>query len=152
MITNPKNDIWAEKYRPTKLEDLVLSESTQAIFDKFISEKSIPHLLFAGQVGTGKTTIAKILLNNLDCQYTELNASDERGIEVVRNKIKQFAMMQGLKKWKVVFLDEADAMTPEAQDALKRTIEVYSAQTRFILTCNALNRIIPAIQSLCQII
>ena len=152
MITNPKSDIWVEKYRPTKLEDLVLQDDTRAIFNKFVTVRSIPHLILTGQVGTGKTTVAKILMGALDCQTIEMNASDERGIEVVRNKIKSFAMMQSTKKLKVVFLDEADAMTPEAQDALKRTIEVYSNQTRFILACNSVNRIISAIQSRCQVI
>lgn len=152
MITNPKHDIWVERYRPTKLEDLILPENTRAIFDKFLKEKSIPHLLLSGKVGTGKTTIAKILVNSLDCQSIELNASDERGIEVVRGKIKQFAMMSALGKLKVVLLDEADGCTPESQDSLKRIMEIYSSQTRFILTCNSINRIIPAIQSRCQIV
>jgi len=152
MITNPKNDIWVERHRPNKLDDLVLSDSTRAIFDKFLKEKSIPHLLLSGPVGCGKTTLAKILINSLDCDAKELNAGDERGVETVRNEIKTFAMMRSFKRLKIVFLDEYDSATPENQDALKRTIELYSNQTRFILTCNSINRIIPAIQSRCQII
>jgi len=122
------------------------------LLNKFISEKSVPHLLFLGNVGTGKTTIAKILVDLLDCDHILLNASDERGIEVIREKIKRFAMMSSFKKWKIVFMDEADALTPDAQFSLRNILETYSEQTRFIFTGNYGNKIIEPIRSRCQTI
>jgi replication factor C small subunit len=145
-----KNDIWVEKYRPSTLDELILEPMTREILDKLLEEKTIPHLLLSGNVGCGKTTIAKILLNALDCDHIELNASAERGIETIRKNIRQFAMMSTMKKLKVVFMDEADALTPDAQFALRNIMETYSGQTRFILTANYLSKIIDPIQSRCQ--
>lgn len=147
-----KNVIWVEKYRPKEVSDLILEPDTREILNQFLLKESIPHLLLSGNVGCGKTTIAKILLSKLDCDSLVLNASDERGIETVRNKIKNFAMMSGLKKLKVVFLDEADNLTPESQFAMRNMMETYAEQTRFVLTCNYVNRIIEPIRSRCQFI
>ena len=147
-----KNDLWVEKYRPQKIEELVLEQSTKELLNKFIFEESIPHLLLTGNVGCGKTTIAKILVSILDCDSILLNASDERGIDVIREKIKRFAMISSFKKWKIVFMDEADAITVDAQYSLRNVLETYSEQTRFIFTANYINKIIEPIRSRCQII
>ena len=147
-----KNDLWVERYRPKDLDSLVLDETTRTVLVRLLKEGTIPHLLLAGNVGCGKTTIAKILIDKLDCDSLSLNASDERGIDTVRNKIKQFAMIQSIKKWKIVFLDEADALTPEAQFSLRNIFETYSEQTRFVLTCNYLNRVIEPLRSRCQVV
>jgi len=147
-----KNLIWVEKYRPRTLADLVLEPTTREFLEKCLKDDYVSHLLLSGNVGCGKTTIAKILLKELDCDSITLNASDERGIETVRNKIKQFAMMSSFKKWKIVFLDEADNLTAEAQFSLRNLMETYAEQTRFILTCNYLNRIIEPIKSRCQLV
>lgn len=146
------NQIWMEKYRPQKIDDLVLENDTKELINKFLCEKSIPHLLLSGHVGSGKTTIAKMLIRALDCDSITLNASDERGIDVVRDKIKRFAMMSSFKNLKIVFLDEFDAMTPDAQFALRNLMETFAEQTRFILTANYLNKIIEPIRSRCQLI
>lgn len=147
-----QNRIWMEKWRPKSLEEMVLEPSTRELLQKFISDGMIPHLLLSGNVGCGKTTIAKILINSLDCDSITLNASDERGIQIIRDKVKSFAMMSSFKKWKIVFLDESDAVTPEAQMMLRNLMETYSEHTRFILTCNYLNKIIDPIRSRCQCI
>jgi replication factor C small subunit len=147
-----KNDLFVEKYRPQNFDDLVLDPKTRGMLDKFIKENSIPHLLLIGRVGCGKTTIAKILVNTLDCDYLLLNASDERGIDVIREKVKRFAMTSSFKKWKIVFMDEFDACTPDAQYSLRNIMETYSEQTRFILTANYANKIIDPIRSRCQVI
>ena len=144
--------IWAEKYRPASFEDMVLSDAMREILNKFVKEDMIPHLLLTGNVGCGKTTIAKIFLDTLDCESITLNASNERGIDVIRDKIMQFAMMSSLRKFKIVFLDEADALTSEAQFAMRNLMETYSDQTRFILTCNYVNRILEPIRSRCQVL
>lgn len=150
MLNNPKNDLWVERYRPQQIEDLVLQDNVRAELTKFIKEKSIPHLLLLGGAGVGKTTIAKILLKALDCDTLELNASSERGIDVIRNKVTSFAMMHSMKQWKIVFLDEMDYLTFDAQAALRNVFETYSQYVRFICTGNYPNKIIPAIKSRCQ--
>lgn len=147
-----KNDLFVEKYRPKSFDDLVLEPLTKEILNKFVIEKSIPQLLLVGSVGCGKTTIAKILVDLLDCDCLLLNASDERGIDVIREKIKRFAMMSSFKKWKIVFMDEADSLTLDAQFSLRNILETYSEQTRFIFTANYGNKIIEPIQSRCQVI
>lgn len=146
------NSIWVEKYRPKSIKDLVLEEETRQLLERFLSEDEIPHLILSGRVGSGKTTVAKILINQLNCDSITLNASDERGIDTVREKIKMFAMMVSMHRWKVVFLDEADMLTFEAQTSLRNLMEAYSAHTRFILTCNYLNRIIEPLRSRSQVI
>jgi replication factor C small subunit len=144
------NDLWVERYRPQKIEDLILQDNVRAELTKFIQEKSIPHLLLLGGAGVGKTTIAKILLRELDCDKLELNASSERGIDIIRNKVTNFAVMHSMKKWKIVFMDEMDLLTFDAQAALRNIFETYSDYVRFICTGNYGNKIIPAIKSRCQ--
>lgn len=147
-----ENTIWMEKYRPKSLEELVLEDDTRQLLEKFVRQQEIPHLILSGNVGSGKTTISKILLSILDCDSITLNASDERGIDTIRDKVKMFAMMSSMNKWKIVFLDEADMLTFEAQTSLRNLMETFSSQTRFILTCNYLNKIIDPVRSRCQTI
>jgi len=143
-------NLWIEKFRPRNLDEYVGSEAVKQRFGIFIEKGEIPHLLFHGKAGTGKTTMAKILVNNIDCDDIYINASDERGIDIIRNKIKNFASTVGFSKWKVVVLDEADYLTPESQAALRNMMETFADRTRFILTCNYPEKVIPAIQSRCQ--
>jgi DNA polymerase III delta prime subunit len=144
------NNLYVEKYRPTKLEDLVLSDSNRKFFESV--EDEIPNLLFVGTPGLGKTTLARILVNDvLQCQYLYINASDENGIDTIRSKVVSFSQTMSLDgKLKVVILDEADGITIEGQRALRNTMEEYSSRTRFILTANYKHKIIPAIQSRTQ--
>lgn len=143
-------NLWIEKFRPKNLDEYVGSDAVKQRFGSFIETGEIPHLLFHGKAGTGKTTMAKILVNNIDCDDIYINASDERGIDIIRNKIKNFASTVGFSKWKVVVLDEADYLTPESQAALRNMMETFADRTRFILTCNYPEKVIPAIQSRCQ--
>lgn len=150
--------LWAEKYRPRSLNEVVNQKEIVERLKRFIAEKSIPHMLFAGPPGTGKTTIAHALAHDLYGenyrQYMlELNASDERKIEVIRTKVKEFARSRvvGEVPFKIVLLDEADNMTSDAQQALRRLMELYSANTRFILTANYPSKIIEPIQSRCAV-
>jgi replication factor C small subunit len=152
------DDIWVEKYRPTNLGDVVGQDAIVERLKAYVKSKSLPHLLFAGPAGTGKTTsaiaIAKELYGEGWRQYfQELNASDERGIDVVREKIKEFARTApiGDHTFKILFLDEADALTPDAQAALRRTMEKYTHTCRFILSCNFSSKIIDPIQSRCAV-
>jgi DNA polymerase III delta prime subunit len=148
------NSLWIEKYRPKTLEDIVLSKDDRQFFESLDKNKEIPHLLFAGVQGTGKTSLAKIIVNDiLDCQYLYINASDENGIDAVRGKIVGFAKTKALDgKIKVVLLDEADNISLDGQKALRNVIEEFAINTRFILTCNYLFKVIPPVQSRCQII
>jgi DNA polymerase III delta prime subunit len=148
------NSLWIEKYRPSSLREIVLSKDDRSFFENLAKQKEIPHLLFAGVQGTGKTSLAKILVNDvLDCQYLYINASDENGIDAIRGKVVNFAKTKSLDgKLKVVLLDEADQISSDAQKALRNVIEEYSINTRFILTCNYLYKVIPPLQSRCQII
>ncbi|MEM4662117.1 MAG: replication factor C small subunit, partial [Desulfurococcaceae archaeon] len=150
--------LWAEKYRPRTLDEVVNQKEVVERLKKFVSEKSIPHMLFAGPPGTGKTTVAHAMAHDLYGdnyrQYLlELNASDERKIEVIRTKVKEFARSKvvGEIPFKMVLLDEADNMTADAQQALRRLMELYSANTRFILTANYPSKIIEPIQSRCAV-
>lgn len=142
--------LWTEKYRPEKLEDLALEDENRRVLESYIAEGIIPHLLLIGPPGSGKTTMARILLRELDCQALTLNASSERGIETVRSKIGSFVTSMLGAAWNIVFLDEFDQMTTDAQTALRNTIESYADRSRFLLTGNYPHRIIPAIASRCQ--
>ena len=143
-------ELWVEKYRPTTLEGYVGNEVIKNKIEDYLKQGSIQNLLLHGVAGTGKTTLAKLLVKNIDCDYLYINASDERGIDTIREKIQPFALSMGFNDVKIVILDEADYLTPQAQATLRHTIETCSATTRFILTCNYLERIISPLQSRCQ--
>ena len=143
-------ELWVEKYRPTTLKDYVGNEVIKSKIEDYLKQGSIQNLLLHGVAGTGKTTLAKLLVKNIDCDYLYINASDERGIDTIREKIQPFALSMGFNDVKIVILDEADYLTPQAQATLRHTIETCSATTRFILTCNYLERIISPLQSRCQ--
>lgn len=149
MAVSHYNDLWVEKYRPAKLKDILLSEKNQSHFETL--DGDIPNMLFYGSPGTGKTTLAKIIVKDiLKCQYLYINASDENGIDTIRNKVISFAQtrsMDGNKK--VVILDEFCGTTGDAQRILRNVMEEYSESTRFILTSNYLNKIIEPIKSRC---
>lgn len=145
------NNIWVEKYRPHKFSDMILSEKNKQLFNSFEHKHDIPHLLFCSKPGMGKTTAAKIIVNDvLKCQYKYINASDTNGIDTVRNEITNFAQT---KSWdgnfKVIILDEFDGFTNNAQKALRNIMEEYAKYVRFILTANNKNNVITAIQSRC---
>jgi replication factor C small subunit len=147
-------ELWVEKYRPKNLDGYVFRDEHQRKqAQNWIKEKSIPHLLFSGAAGIGKTTMAKILINELEIpeyDVLELNASRTNSVDEVRNKITNFVQMIPFGPFKVVLLDEADYLSPNAQAALRGVMEEYHSTSRFILTCNYPNRIIPAIHSRCQ--
>jgi len=143
-------ELWVEKYRPQVLEDYVGNEVIKNKITDYLKQGSIQNLLFHGVAGTGKTTLAKLIAKNLNCDLLYLNASDERGIDTIRDKIVPFASTMSFRDIKIVILDEADYLTPQAQATLRNTIESCSKTTRFILTCNYLERIISPLQSRCQ--
>ena len=147
-------ELWVEKYRPSKIDGYVFRDSHQKEqVERWIKEGSIPHLLFSGNAGIGKTTLAKILFNELDLNpldVLEINASRTNSVEDVRDKIVNFVQMIPFGDFKVVLLDEADYLSPNAQAALRGVMEEYHTTARFILTCNYPNRIIPALHSRCQ--
>jgi replication factor C small subunit len=152
------DDIWVEKYRPQMLSEVTGHTDVVERLKSYVKTKSLPHLMFAGPAGVGKTTCALALARELygkewTYNFTELNASDERGIGIVRGKIKDFARTapMGDAPFKVIFLDEADALTGDAQSALRRTMEKYASGTRFILSCNYSSKIIEPIQSRCAV-
>jgi len=143
-------ELWVEKYRPTTLEEYVGNETIKNKIADYLKQGSIQNLLFHGVAGTGKTTLAKLIAKNLNCDLLYINASDERGIDTIRDKIIPFASSMSFNDVKIVILDEADYITPQAQATLRNTIEACSATTRFIFTCNYLERIISPLQSRCQ--
>ncbi len=147
---NINHSLWVEKYRPTKLEDYVGNEHLKTKVGVFIENNDIPHLLLYGKAGTGKTTLAKLIVKSIDCDYMIINASDERNVDTIRDKVKGFASSMGFKKWKVVVLDEVDYMSHLAQPMLRNIMETFSGHCRFILTCNYVEKVIDPIQSRCQ--
>ena len=150
MFGNQENSLWVEKFRPGTLEGYVGNEHIVEKVKLYIESGDVPHLLFYGQAGTGKTTLAKIIANNVDADVMYINASDENNVDTVRTKIKNFASTIGFRTWKIVILDEADYMTANGQAALRNLMETFSNTTRFILTCNYVEKIIDPIQSRCQ--
>ena len=146
-----EHSLWCERYRPKNLSTYVGNEHLKEKVARYIAVEDVPHLLLYGKAGTGKTTLAKIVVNNIDCDYMYINASDENKVDDVRNKIKTFASSVGFKSLKVIILDECDYLTPNAQAALRNLMETFSKHCRFILTCNYVERIIDPIQSRCQL-
>jgi DNA polymerase III delta prime subunit len=146
------NNIWVEKYRPKTLDDFVISEENKIVINSFTEKNEIPNLLFTGTPGIGKTSLAKIIVNDiLKCQYLYINASDENGIDTIRTKVTNFAQTKSIDgKIKVIILDETDGLSLDGQRALRNTMEEHSKITRFILTANYKHRIIIALQSRCQ--
>jgi replication factor C small subunit len=145
-----EHSLLVEKFRPQTLETFVGSETLKTQLQKFIDQNDLVNMLFYGPAGSGKTTLAKLIVKNLDCDYLLINASDERGIETIRDKVSGFASTASFKPLKVVILDEADFLTIQAQASLRNVIETFSRNTRFILTCNYVERIIDPLQSRCQ--
>ena len=144
------NTLWVEKYRPTNLDTYIGNEHLKSKVSVYLESGDLPHLLLYGKAGTGKTTLAKILVKNIECDYLYINASDENNVDTVRNKVKNFASTMGFKDYKIIILDECDYITPNAQAALRNLMETFSKHCRFILTCNFVERIIDPIQSRCQ--
>ena len=146
-----EHSLWVERYRPTQLENYVGNEHLKAKVERYIKSNDVPHLLLYGRAGTGKTTLAKLIVKNIECDYLYINASDENSVDTVRNKVRQFASTIGFKDMKVIILDECDYITPNAQAALRNLMETFSKHCRFILTCNFVERIIDPLQSRCQV-
>ena len=144
------NSLWVEKYRPQKLEEYVGNKHLKQKVSDYLQSGDIPHLLFFGKAGTGKTTLAKLIVNSIDCDYIIINASDENNVDTVRNKVKGFASTVGFKDMKIIILDEFDYMTPNAQALLRNLMETFSKHCRFILTCNYVEKVISPIRSRTQ--
>jgi DNA polymerase III delta prime subunit len=150
VMSTKEHSLLVEKYRSKDLTEYVGNEHIKTQIQKYLDQDDIQNFIFYGPAGTGKTTLAKLIVNNLDCDYLYINASDERGIETIRDKVTSFSSTASFKKIKVVILDEADFLTIQAQASLRNTIETFSRTTRFILTCNFIERIIDPLQSRCQ--
>ena len=151
-MSSKQHTLWVEKYRSNTLDNYVGNENIKQTIQKYLDQNDIQNFLFYGPAGTGKTTLAKLIVSNLDCDYLYINASDERGIDTIRDKVSGFASAASFKPLKVVILDEADFITIQGQAALRNVIETYSRTTRFILTCNFVERIIDPLQSRCQVL
>jgi DNA polymerase III delta prime subunit len=147
---NVNHSLWTEKYRPSKLADYVGNEHLKSKVEGYLETGEIPHLLLYGKAGTGKTTLAKLIVKSIECDYMIINASDENNVETVRNKVKNFASSMGFKPFKIIILDEFDYMTANAQAILRNLMETFSGHCRFILTCNYVEKVIEPIQSRCQ--
>lgn len=147
---NSEHTLWCEKYRPSNLVDYIGNDNLKEKVKQYIKENDIPHLLLYGGAGTGKTTLAKLITKSIKCDVLYINASDDNGIDTIRVKIKNFASTIGFNGLKVIILDEADYLTAAGQAGLRNTMETYSMNTRFILTCNYHERITEPIQSRCQ--
>jgi DNA polymerase III delta prime subunit len=147
---NTEHSLWTERYRPTKLGDYVGNEHLKSKVSGYLESGDIPHLLLYGKAGTGKTTLARLIVNSVDCDYMIINASDENNVETVRNKVKGFASTMGFKPFKIIVLDECDYMTASGQAILRNLMETFSKHCRFILTCNYVEKVIEPIQSRCQ--
>lgn len=152
MVTTKEHTLLVEKYRSKNLDEYVGNEHIKKTITQYLGQNDIQNLIFYGPAGTGKTTLAKLIVNNLDCDYLYINASDERGIETIRDKVSGFASTASFKSLKVVILDEADFLTIQAQASLRNVIETFSRTTRFIMTCNYVERIIDPLQSRCQVL
>ena len=153
LVTNPRDTLWTEKYRPALIESCVLPKHIKDVFSGYVERKEIPHLLLSGGPGQGKTTIAKALCNELGYDFILVNLSNDRGIDVLRTTIGQYASSVSLSgDKKAVIMDEFDGATPILQAAFKGFIEEYGSHVRFILTCNHPNRIIAPIHSRCSVV
>lgn len=146
-----ENNLWVEKLRPKTLDGYIGNDKLKARIQEWLDAGEIPHLLFYSRSpGTGKTTLAKIITNVLDCDVLELNASDDNSVDTIRHKVKEFAQTVPFAQWKIVFLDEADYLTANAQAVLRNVMEANSAHTRFILTCNFVDKLIEPLRSRCR--
>jgi DNA polymerase III delta prime subunit len=145
-----EHSLWVEKYRPQTLSEYVGNETVKETIQQYLDNNDIPHLLLHGKAGTGKTTLAKLIVNTIKCDHMIINASDENNVDTVRNKVKNFASSMGFAGFKVIILDEFDYMTPNAQAILRNLMETFSKHCRFILTCNYHEKIIDPIKSRCQ--
>ena len=146
------HSLLVERYRSKTLDEYVGNETIKKTIQQYLDQNDIQNFIFYGPAGTGKTTLAKLIVNNLDCDHIYINASDERGIETIRDKVSGFSSVMSFKPIKVVILDEADFLTIQAQASLRNVIETFSRTTRFILTCNYVERIIDPLQSRCQVL
>ena len=144
------NSLWVERYRPRTLDEYVGNEHLKEKVSDYLKSGEVPHLLFFGKAGTGKTTLAKLIVNSINCDHIIINASDENNVDTVRNKVKNFASTIGFKDSKIVILDEFDYMTPNAQAILRNLMETFSKHCRFILTCNYVEKVISPIRSRTQ--
>jgi len=146
-----QHSLWIEKYRSQTLEQYIGNDAVKNRISDCIDKNDIPHFIFTGTAGTGKTTLAKLIVKNIKCDYLYINASDENGIDIIRDKVKTFASTSTFQPLKIVILDESDFLTQPAQAALRNLIEEYSITTRFVLTCNYIERLIEPLQSRCEV-